>query len=123
MTSENIIFDPEIFVIDLKLKLKKAMADFFEYNANQFVKDREEIIELTENFPDKPDTYYNNYIIIVGQGRQYILADAFEKAGKVPDDEPELNNGNYCWRAPKGNMPESEFGKILTVKGLKDLFT
>lgn len=123
LASGNILFESDEGRIDLKRKLEDAMADYFHYDANLFIKNQVEIIGMLEYCPFSPDTAFHNYIFIGDKGKEDILEETFKISAKVPGEEAELINGYFYWKTPKGNTLESEFGKILGKKSLKDVFT
>lgn len=51
------------------------------------------------------------------------LLTEFEKSRKAPGEEAQLIGHNFYWKISKGNTLDSEFGKILGKKKLKDSFT
>lgn len=123
LASGNILFSSEEKVEELKSILEKAMSSHFSYDAFLFVKSQGEIEVISRENPFETDTGYHIYGFVGVDGIEKILLSEFEKSRKAPGEEAQLVGHNFYWRVPKGSTLESEFGKILGRKNLKDSFT
>lgn len=123
LASGNILFSSEKKAEELKKILEKAMSAHFSYEAFLFVKSREQIEEIVSANPFETDAAYHIYGFVGVDGIEKILLSEFEKSRKALGEEAQLIGHNFYWRVPKGNTLDSEFGKILGRKNLKDSFT
>lgn len=123
LASGNILFSSDGKERELKGDLEKAMSAHFSYEAFLFVKNLEEIdaIVRENTFASDPEHHIYSFVGVDGIGK--ILLSEFEKSQQAPGEEARLIGANFYWKVPKGNTLQSEFGKILGRKHLKDSFT
>ena len=123
LASGNILFSSEQNEIELNEILGRAMSEHFAYEAFRFVKKQNEIETIFRDTPFEPDPEYHIYCFVGVEGVEKALLSEFEKSRKAPGEEARLVAGKFYWKTPKGNTLESEFGKILGRKSLKNSFT
>lgn len=123
LASGNIIFSSGKSAEELKGLLEKAMAEYFSYEAFLFVKDRAEVEAVLRNNPFEAHPEFHIYGFAGTDGMEKILWEEFEKGTKAAGEEAALIQNHFYWRVPKGSTLDSEFGKILGRKNLKDSFT
>jgi len=123
LASGNIIFSSEKNAEALKPILEKAMSEHFSYDAFLFVKSEKEIETIFRDTPFEAEASYHIYSFVGVDGIERVLMSEFEKGMKAPGEEAQIVGSNFYWKVPKGNTLESEFGKILGRKNLKDSFT
>lgn len=123
LASGNILFSSGKKADELRKILEKAMSAHFSYEAFLFVKDKREVEVIFGCNPFEAHPEFNVYGFVGVEGIEKILMEEFEKAGKAEGEEARIVENNFYWRVPKGNTLDSEFGKILGRKNLKDSFT
>lgn len=72
-------------------------------------------------FDSLPD--YHNYIFITTEGTEDVLMQLFDDAVYKENEQAEIVDANFYWQTPKGNTLNSDFGKVLGKKSLKDRLT
>lgn len=123
LASGNILFSSEKKVEELKKILEKSMSEHFSYEAFLFVKSQQEVEAIFRENPFETNPEYHIYGFVGADGVEKILLSEFEKSRKAPGEEAQLIGLNFYWKVPKGNTLDSEFGKILGRKNLKNAFT
>lgn len=123
LASGNIIFSSEKIPENLKQTLEKAMSEHFSYDAFLFIKSEPEVGEILSNNPFDKNAELHQYAFVGNGGIEKILLAEFEKTSHEDSEKAEIVAGNFYWQIPKGNTLNSEFGKILGRKSLKDQFT
>lgn len=123
LASGNIIFSSGKKAEELKKVLEKAMSEYFSYEAFLFVKDRAEVEAVFRNNPFEAHPEFHIYGFVGAEGMEKTLMEEFKKGAKAAGEEAVLVQNHFYWRIPKGITLESEFGKILGRKNLKDSFT
>ena len=123
LASGNILFSSGKNKTELKNLLEKAMSGYFDYEAYLFLKDKNEIEAIVTKNPFIADPGFHIYGFVGIDKIEKILMPEFEKAKKAKGEEAMIVEKNFYWRVPKGNTLDSEFGKILGRKNLKDSFT
>lgn len=123
LASGNIIFSSDQKVEDLKIILEKAMSEHFNYEAFLFVKSKEEIESFWNSNPFDKNENLHVYTFIGNQDVEKVLMKEFESALKTENEAAKIVNDNFYWQVPKGNTLDSNFGKILGRKNMKDQFT
>jgi uncharacterized protein (DUF1697 family) len=123
LASGNIIFssddNPEI----LKKILEKALSDYFDYEAFLFIKSDAEIIAILKNNSFDKNAELHHYAFVGNDGIEKILLTEFEKTSHDDSEKAQIVANNFYWQIAKGNTLNSEFGKILGRKNLRDQFT
>jgi uncharacterized protein (DUF1697 family) len=123
LASGNIIFSSNKNKKELKLLLEKAMSKHFNYEAFLFLKERTEIGIIIKNNPFIINKDYHNYCFIGVDEIEKVLIEKFNSSTKIKGEEAQINSNTFYWKVSKGNTLESEFGKILGQKNLKNSFT
>lgn len=123
LATGNILFEssenPEI----LRKKLEKLLSQYFDYEAFLFLKTSIQIKQIFDNSPFQKAEDVHIYSFICENGDENILFDEFIKANHQENEEAKIIEQNFYWKIPKGSTLESEFGKILGKKSLKNRFT
>lgn len=123
LASGNIIFSSEKSKEELKPILEKALSDYFDYEAFLFVKTIDEIDTYWNDNPFSKDENFHVYAFIGIDEIENILLSEFDKGAKTNNEEVKIINHQFYWKVEKGNTLDSDFGKILSKKSLKDKFT
>lgn len=123
LASGNILFSAGKRAEELRGILENAMSEHFSYEAFLFVKDKRKVESIFNGNPFQAHPDFHIYGFVGIDGIEKILMEEFQKAGKAEGEEGRIVEDNFYWRVPKGNTLDSEFGKILGRKNLKDSFT
>ena len=123
LASGNILFSSGKNADELRPILEKAMAEHFNYEAFLFVKDRSEVEAIYTHSPFEAHPEFHIYGFVGVEGIEKILMDEFERSGKSEGEDGRIIENHFYWRVPKGITLDSDFGKILGRKNLKDSFT
>lgn len=123
LASGNILFSSNQDKASIEKGLEKAMSAHFKYEAFLFVKTAKEVQQIYRQQPFTPASDFHIYGFIGVEGIEQILMEAFEKVAKVDGEEASIVQDNYYWKVPKSLTLESEFGKILGRKDMKNAFT
>lgn len=123
LASGNILFSSGKNKAELKPLLEKALSKHFSYEAFLFVKDKNEVEIIFSNNPFTTNADFHIYGFAGIEGIEKILMEEFDKSGKAEGEAAKTVAGNFYWKVPKGSTLESDFGKILGRKNLKNAFT
>lgn len=123
LASGNIIFSSDQKEDVLKTILEKAMSEHFSYEAFLFIRSQQEIQNCFNNNPFEKNEDLHVYIFVGSKEIEKTLMQAFDNTSKDGNEAAVVVNGTFYWQVPKGNTLDSEFGKILGKKNLKDQFT
>lgn len=123
LASGNILFSSSDTKLNLKTRIEKALSNHFSYEAFLFIKDKDEVDHIFHHNPFSPNPDFHIYGFVGIDGIEKILQAEFDKADKAAGEESKIVAGNFYWKVPKGNTLESDFGKILGRKNLKNAFT
>lgn len=123
LASGNILFQSEKDAVELKSILEKAMSDHFGYDAFLFIKNEKEINDIFQNDPFPVIDDFHNYVFLGSENVEQTLLEEFEKANKAEGEKGKIINNIFYWQVPKGQTLDSNFGKILGRKSLKDKMT
>ncbi len=123
LASGNIIFSSDQNADALKKILEEAMSGHFSYEAFLFVRSQEEVQTCLRNNPFEKNENLHSYIFVGNRGIEEILMKEFENASKAENEAAKIIDDTFYWQVPKGNTLDSDFGKILGRKNLKDQFT
>lgn len=123
LATGNILFETDENPEDLKLNLEKAMSSSFNYDAHLFIKTETEIQNILNENPFTIDDNFHNYVFVGTEIIGEILIDNFNNCKKNEREEAKLINNNFYWKVIKGETLNSEFGKILGKKSLKNEMT
>ncbi len=123
LASGNILFSSGKNKKELKELLEKMMSEHFGYEAFLFVKDKNEVEAIFSNNPFEAGPGFHIYCFAGVEGVEKILMETFQKSEKAAGESAQIRESNFYWKVPKGNTLDSDFGKILGKKHLKDSFT
>jgi uncharacterized protein (DUF1697 family) len=123
LASGNIIFSSDKTADELKKTLEKAMSEHFSYEAFLFIKSDKEIENFWNGNPFGKNDELHSYTFVGNDGVEKILMEEFEKASKTDNEDAKIVNNIFYWQVPKGNTLDSNFGKVLGKKSLKNQFT
>lgn len=123
LASGNIVFTSDQKVEDLKVILEKSMSEYFNYEAFLFVKSQDEIERFWNSNPFVKNENLHSYAFVGHNEIEKILMNEFENSSKAENEDAKIVNNIFYWQVPKGNTLDSNFGKILGKKSLKDQFT
>ena len=123
LATGNIIFTSEESKNHLKVKLEKAMSEFFDYDAFIFLKDHSEIAEMLANNPFEKDENFHIYVFVTSEGAEQLLLEEFKKGKSSEGEKAAIVKETFYWQIAKGNTLDSDFGKILGKKALKHKIT
>ncbi|MGX9987074.1 DUF1697 domain-containing protein [Soonwooa purpurea] len=123
LASGNILFESDKNESDLKSILEEAMSKTFNYEAFLFIRDFKSIenVLMKKAFEDKEDCHH--YVFISDKNTAEKLQQYFEEKGNKEYESAKMVDAVFYWQTPKGNTLNSEFGKVLGMKNLKDKFT
>ena len=123
LATGNILFESEENPLELRKMLEKALSEHFDYEAFLFLKTDVQVKDIFENSPFQKAENLHIYSFICENGDENILLEEFKKVNHQENEEVKIVNQNFYWKIPKGNTLDSNFGKILGKKSLKDKFT
>ncbi|HCD9234820.1 MULTISPECIES: DUF1697 domain-containing protein [Elizabethkingia] len=123
LASGNIIFSSDDSAENLKTKLEKKLSEYFDYEAFLFIRNEAEIKAILNSSPFDSLPDYHNYIFITTEGTEDVLMQLFDDAVYKENEKAEIVDANFYWQTPKGNTLNSDFGKVLGKKSLKDRLT
>lgn len=123
LATGNLIFSSESRAADLKVLLEKSLSDYFDYEAFIFLRTENEVKNMINKNPFEKSAENHIYVFVTTPGTEKILMQEFEKGNKTENEKAEIADGNFYWQITKGNTLDSDFGKILGKKALKDKLT
>ena len=123
LASGNILFESDKNVEKLKKILEQKMSETFKYEAFLFILNENQISEIFNNLPFEKEENFHNYVFISLPETENILMEEFKKSANPKFENGKIVNQTFYWKTPKGNTLESQFGKILGRKKMKDKFT
>ncbi|HLV46918.1 MAG TPA: DUF1697 domain-containing protein [Flavobacterium sp.] len=123
LASGNILFNSDKNKKELKALLEEAMSAHFNYEAFLFLKDNLEIEIICRKNPFEVHPEYHIYCFVGVPEVEEILLSKFKTAKKIKNENAQIIENNFYWKIPKGKTLDSEFGKILGRKELKNAFT
>lgn len=123
LATGNILFESEENPLTLRKKIEEALSEHFDYEAFLFLKTDAQVKGIFENSPFQKAENLHIYSFICENGDENILLEEFKKVNHQENEEVKIVNQNFYWKIPKGNTLDSNFGKILGKKLLKDKFT
>ena len=123
LASGNIIFSSNKKKSELKPILEKAMSDYFKYEAFLFIKTKEEIAAIINQNPFVPLPEFHIYSFVGVDKIENMLMQEFKKSIKTEHEDAKIVKENFYWKVAKGDTLNSEFGKVLGNKKLKNSFT
>jgi uncharacterized protein (DUF1697 family) len=123
LATGNIIFESDKSKDELKNILEKAMSEHFSYEAFLFLKTNSEVEKIYTDCPFQKKDDSHIYIFVGSDGIDETLLQEFKSSKKSDNEDAEIVNSTFYWQVEKGNTLDSDFGKILGRKNLKDSFT
>jgi len=123
LASGNILFSSDESMERSKQMLEDALSTSFSYEAYLFVRDKSQIETIIRQNPYKSNADFHVYVFVGIANIEDVLWAEFERSKKSDGEAGIIAAGNFYWRVPKGSTLDSEFGKILGRKTLKNAFT
>lgn len=123
LASGNILFSSELNPAELKVILEKSLSDYFSYEAFLFLKNEEEIGEIFNKNPFTKSDNLHIYVFVGIENMEKTLLEEFTQSTKSGKENGAIIGNTFYWQLPKGNTLNSQFGKILGRKNLKDKMT
>lgn len=123
LATGNIIFESDKKPEDLKNILEKAMSEHFGYDAFLFIKNEKEVSDILGNNPFSKSEDSHIYVFVTSEKTENILLEEFNKGKKSENEKAVIVGNTFYWQVQKGNTLDSDFGKILGKKALKDKIT
>jgi len=123
LATGNILFSSALKVSELKNILEKSMSEYFKYDAFLFLKTEKEIAEIIEKNPFEKSAEKHIYVFVGSENIENILQEEFKKSDNSENEKGKIAGGNFYWQIQKGQTLDSNFGKILGKKALKDQLT
>ncbi len=126
--SGNVIFDSSENKNKEELKnvIEESLSSYFQYDANVFLRNKEEIEELlnTGKSLAVPEDCHLYSLICDSKEALDELKDLFVQTAHEPMEEYSAAEADAFWIVPKGSTLSSEFGsKVLGKKRYKSLLT
>ncbi|AQX13093.1 DUF1697 domain-containing protein [Elizabethkingia meningoseptica] len=123
LASGNIIFSSSASEEALKTELEQKLSTYFDYEAFLFLRNEAAVREIISNAPFTSVPDYHNYVFITANGTEKVLMELFNNAVYKENESSEIVKDVFYWQTPKGNTLNSDFGKVLGKKSLKDQLT
>lgn len=123
LATGNIIFSSDKASLSLKDLLENALCKRFDYEAFIFIYDQKTVLQLFDANPYEADPDWHVYAFIGYKGIEQTLMNRFKAAKKIENEDAKISKGFFFWRVPKGATLDSDFGKVLGNKVLKEHFT
>lgn len=123
LATGNILFSSDNDSSELKWILERALLRHFNYEAFLFLKTKEEVNEILNKNPFTKSDDLHIYAFVGIKGIAKILLDAYNDATKSENEKGQIDGENFYWQVAKGNTLDSDFGKILGKKSLKEKMT
>ena len=120
LATGNLIFSSDKSAADLKIILEKAMSDYFNYEAFLFIKSEKEVVAIFENSPFTKADDLHIYAFVGTEDIESVLLEEFNKS---EHENATIIENIFYWQVPKGNTLDSDFGKVLGKKSLKNKIT
>ena len=123
LATGNILFSSDRSSSELKQILEKSLSEYFNYEAFLFLKTEKEVAEIFNKNPFIKSEDFHIYAFLGVEGIAEILLNEFTNATKSENENGEIVSENFYWQVAKGNTLDSQFGKILGKKSLKEKMT
>lgn len=120
LATGNLIFSSDKSAADLNIILEKAMSDYFNYEAFLFIKTEIEVKAILENSPFQKLEDSHIYAFVGTENSGKMLLEEFNKS---EHENATIIENIFYWQVPKGNTLDSDFGKVLGKKSLKNKIT
>ncbi|MDQ0475782.1 DUF1697 domain-containing protein [Chryseobacterium sp. MDT2-18] len=123
LATGNILFSSAINRSELKIILEKALSDYFHYEAFLFLKTEKEVDEIFVQNPFAKSDDSHIYIFIGIEGVEDLLLQEFNDSIKSENEKGAIVDQTFYWQISKGYTLDSNFGKILGKKSMKEKMT
>ena len=123
LATGNLIFSSDKSAADLKIILEKAMSEYFNYEAFLFIKTEIEVKAILENSPFQKLEDSHIYAFVGTENSGKMLLEEFDHSQKTENENAQIVEHIVYWQVPKGNTLDSDFGKVLGKKSLKNKIT
>ncbi|AZB22356.1 DUF1697 domain-containing protein [Kaistella haifensis] len=123
LATGNLIFSSDKSAADLKIILEKAMSEYFNYEAFLFIKTEIEVKAILENSPFQKLEDSHIYAFVGTENSGKMLLEEFDHSQKTENENAQIVEHIFYWQVPKGNTLDSDFGKVLGKKSLKNKIT
>ncbi len=123
LASGNIIFNSDSDPEALKPLLENQLSETYQYEAHLFIVDKEALLHMRSLVPFEEDKSWHIYCFIGLKNIGTQLNVLFKASKKASEEQGSLVDEHFFWRIPKGKTLDSDFGKVLGRKVLKDQFT
>lgn len=123
LATGNILFESALNEEKLHAILKKSMSEYFNYDANLFLKTKKEIENILNNNPFDKNVENHIYSFICENGIEEELLSIFKLGKKTDQEDAKIADQNFYWQIKKGLTLDSDFGKILGKKNFKEKLT
>lgn len=99
------------------------MSDYFNYEAFLFIKSEKEVVAIFENSPFTKADALHIYAFVGTEDIEITLLEEFNKSEKTEHENAAIVENIFYWQVPKGKTLDSDFGKVLGKKSLKNKIT
>lgn len=123
LATGNLIFSSDKSAADLKIILEKAMSEYFNYEAFLFIKTEIEVKAILENSPFQNLEDSHIYAFVGTENSEKMLLEEFDHSQKTENENAQIIEHIFYWQVSKGNTLDSDFGKVLGKKSLKNKIT
>lgn len=123
LATGNILFSSEMTTSHLKSVLETALSKKFEYDAHLFLKTEKEIKDIIANNPFTDSPELHQYIFLGEPTVEELLMKEFNSMDIFEQEKGVVVDHTFYWQVPKGMTLNSNFGKILGRKSLKNQLT
>lgn len=123
LATGNIIFSSNKNRSDLKHILEKAMSNYFNYEAFLFLKTKKEVADIFSKNPFIKSEDNHIYIFVGIEGIENLLLEEFIQSTESENEKGAIVQQTFYWQVAKGNTLDSNFGKVLGKKYLKEKMT
>lgn len=123
LATGNILFSSDKNLGELKRILENALSERFNYEAYLFIKTEREVFDIFNKNPFVKAEDFHIYACVGTKGIEVTLLEKFNNSIKFPDEKGKIENETFYWQISKGNTLDSNFGKVLGRKELKDRLT
>lgn len=123
LATGNIIFSSNKNRSDLKHILEKEMSNYFNYEAFLFLKTKKEVADIFSKNPFIKSEDNHIYIFVGIEGIENLLLEEFIQSTESENEKGAIVQQTFYWQVAKGNTLDSNFGKVLGKKYLKEKMT
>lgn len=123
LVTGNILFSSDKNRSELKVILEKALSEYFNYEAFLFLKTEKEVVDIFNKNPFTKSEDLHIYVFVGIENIENLLLDEFNNSLKSENEKGAIINQTFYWQVAKGNTLDSNFGKVLGKKSLKEKMT